>query len=68
MKEGEKCICQFGEWHNAFGDQDFSLSGGMRLTVSGSINVAGTRFYSFKEAPERNYYMALGFKPMRELN
>lgn len=68
MEPGEKCICQHGEWHNAFGEQDFALHGGMRLTVVDFVNVAGTRFYSFEEAPKGNFYMAIGFKPLRELN
>lgn len=68
MDEGDKCVCQYDDWHNAFGDKDFSLHRGMRLTVTGLKNVAGTRFYSFKEAPEGNFYMFDGFKPMRELN
>lgn len=68
MSPGEKCICQEDDWHNAFGDADVSLHVGMRLTVRDTKNVHGTRFYSFDEAPEKNYYLCYGFKPLRNLN
>lgn len=68
MEEGEKCICQENDWHNAFGEKNFTVHRGMRLTVTGYVNVCGTRFYSFEETPEGNYYMHYGFKPMRSLN
>lgn len=68
MNPGDKCVCQEDNWHNAYGDEDFSLHRGMRLTVISSVNVGGTSFYSFKEAPEKNFYLSFGFKPMRELN
>lgn len=68
MEPGEKCICQEGDWHNAFGESDHTLERGMRLTVVSSIMVGGLRFYSFEETPEHNYYMYMGFKPLRQLN
>lgn len=68
METGEKCICQYDDWHNAYGDDDFSVHRGMRLTVTDSININGSRFYSFEETPKKNYYLGIGFKPMRVLN
>lgn len=68
MEPGEKCICQEDEWFNAYGDTDFSVHRGMRLTVTDSMYIAGTRFYSFEETPEGNFYLYLGFKPLRSLN
>lgn len=64
MEPGDKCICQYDDWHNAFGEEDFSVNQGMRLTVLGSINVGGSSFYSFEETPEGNY-MGIGFNPLR---
>lgn len=68
MEPGERCVCQENDWHNAYGDSDYSVHRGMRLTVSGSVNIGGTSFYSFEETPKGNYYMYLGFKPLRNLN
>lgn len=68
MQKGDKCICQYDDWHNAYGDDDFSVHRGMRLTVSGSINVGGSSFLSFEETPKGNYYLALGFNPLRIYN
>lgn len=68
MEPGEKCICQEDDWHNAFGESDYSVHRGMRLTVSGLRNINGTRFYSFEETPKSNFYLHLGFKPLRSLN
>lgn len=68
MEDGEKCICQYDDWHNAYGDSDVSVHRGMRLTVVESMSISGTRFYAFKETPKGNYYLHLGFTPMRNLN
>lgn len=68
MNEGERCICQYDDWYNAFGDRSDALSKGMRLTVIGSHRVGGMTFYSFKETPEGNSYLGTGFTPMRNLN
>lgn len=68
MEPGEKCICQYDDWHNAFGDADHSVNRGMRLTVLDMRNIAGTRFYSFEETPKGYFYLHLGFKPLRSLN
>jgi len=68
MEPGEKCICQEDDWHNAFGDQDFSLHCGMRLTVMDSKSVGGMSFYSFEETPSKNFYLGIGFKPLRSYN
>jgi hypothetical protein len=67
MEDGETCICQYDDWYTAFGPI-YTLHRGMRLTVSGSRFIAGTRFYSFKETPEDTLYLCTGFKPMRSLN
>lgn len=68
MEPGEKCVCQENSWWNCFGEKSTAVHRGMRLTVIGSMYVAGTRFYSFKETPEDNFFMGIGFKPMRQLN
>lgn len=68
MEPGEKCICQEDDWRNAFGDSDHSVHRGMRLTVLDTLNIAGTRFYSFEETPKHSFYLYLGFKPLRSLN
>lgn len=68
MEPGEKCICQEDEWHNAFGDTDDSVHRGMRLTVVDAKFIGGTRFYAFEETPKGNYYLYIGFKPLRSLN
>lgn len=68
MEPGEKCICQENEWFNAYGETSTMVSLGMRLTVSGSVYIAGTRFYTFEETPKDNFFLCLGFKPIRNLN
>lgn len=68
MKPGERCICQYDNWFNAFGDKCDALMKGTRLTVAGSRRVGGATFYSFKETPEDNSYLGTGFTPMRNLN
>lgn len=67
MEPGERCICQYDEWWNAFGDQYTMLSCGDRLTVSGSKRVGGISFYEFREHPGQ-WFMHDGFKPLRNLN
>lgn len=68
MEPGERCICQENDWHNAFGDTDHSVHRGMRLTVVDSTFISGTRFYAFKETPEGNLYLHIGFTPLRSYN
>lgn len=68
MEPGDKCICQEDDWHNAYGEEDFSVHCGMRLTVRDSVYISGTRFFSFEETPKGNYYLYLGFKPLRSLH
>lgn len=68
MEPGEKCISQEGTWYNAFGDISHQIKTGERLTVTGYIYISGTRFYSFEETPKGNFYLALAFKPLRNLN
>lgn len=70
MEPGERCICQYDEWWNAFGelkDQYTKLMKGDRLTVVGSKRVGGLSFYEFKEHPGQ-LFMHDGFKPLRNLN
>lgn len=67
MGEGERCICQYDDWYNAFGEKSDALSRGMRLTVIGTQRVGGMTFYSFAEAPEGSFYLGTGFVPMRNL-
>lgn len=68
MENGTKCICQHGRWGNAFGERNYALNTGDRLTVKSSIRVGGISFYEFVEAPEGNYYMSHGFTPLRNYN
>lgn len=68
MEAGDRRICQEDDWHNAWGDSDVSVHRGMRLRVLEVRYVAGTRFFSFEETPKNNFYMALGFKPLRAYN
>ena len=68
MEVGEKCICQYDDWYNDFGDRSEAIHRGMRLTVSGRKNVAGAIYYSFEEVDEKNWYWSPGFKPMKSLN
>lgn len=68
MEKSDVCICQEDEWFNAFGETTTLLKRGMRLTVSGSYRVAGSAFYRFRETPAECAFLAIGFKPMRELN
>lgn len=68
MEPGDRCICQYDDWHNAFGEDDFSVNCGMRLTVLDSRNIGGTSFYSFEETPKDNFYMGIGFRPLRSYN
>ncbi|HEX9430809.1 MAG TPA: hypothetical protein VF944_10570 [Candidatus Bathyarchaeia archaeon] len=68
MEPGERCICQENDWHNAYGDSDYSVHRGMRLTVVNTKLISGTRFYAFEETPKDHYYLHLGFKPLRSLN
>jgi hypothetical protein len=68
MEPGERCICQYDDWYNAFGDRSEAMSKGMRLTVKGSTRVGGCRFYTFAETPDDACYLAEGFKPLRSLN
>ena len=67
MEDGERCICQYDDWYNAYGPVH-TVHQGMRLTVIKSMFIAGTRFYAFKETPEGAYFLNTGFKPMRSLN
>lgn len=65
MEPGEKCICQENDWYNAFGDTDFSVHRGMRLTIKSTRFVAGSQFLEFEETPAGNFYMSIGFNPLR---
>jgi len=68
MQKEDKCICQYDDWHNGFGDKNTILHRGMRLTVKGVKNVAGAPFYAFHETPDDNWFLASGFLPLRNLN
>lgn len=68
MTDGETCICQYDDWFNAFGDKTEAVHRGMRLTVTGRKNISGSLFYTFKEVEEGNWFLGIGFKPMRQLN
>lgn len=68
FEEGQKFICQHDDWINAYGNSAHALHKGMRVTVTGSVRIAGTTFLSFKETPEGNYYLYTGFKSLRSLN
>lgn len=68
MEPGAKCICSYHELYNAFGEKTEALHRGMRLTVTGSMYIAGSRFYSFEQTPDDNWYVAEAFTPLRSLN
>jgi hypothetical protein len=68
METGAKCICQYDDWYNAFGDKTSVLHQGQRLVVRASKRVGGARFLSFDETPEDHFFLESGFKPMRALN
>jgi hypothetical protein len=68
MDVGDRCICQYEEWFNAFGAGRTMLTVGQRMTVIETRRVGGAQFLAFEETPKDNYFMADGFKPMRELN
>jgi hypothetical protein len=68
MNEGDKCICQFPDWWNAFGEHMHKLEVGQRLTVTRRRVFHGALFYYFKETPEDLCFLASGFKPLRALN
>lgn len=67
VEPGERCICQYDDWFNAFGDKTTAVQTGMRLTVIATKRIAGASFYAFKETPEDNFFLSTGFKPMRNL-
>ena len=68
MEAGAKCICQREDWVNAFGQTTTILHTGMRLQVRERRRIEGLIFYSFVDLPEDHFFLAEGFKPMRELN
>ena len=68
MNAGDKCICQYDDWYNGFGESHHAVHQGMRLTVKSRHNIAGTVFYEFEETPEKFFYLSHGFKSMRQLN
>lgn len=68
MEPGEKCICSYDELYNAFGAKTEAVHRGMRLVVTKSMYIAGTKFYSFEQTPADNWYMADAFTPLRSLN
>lgn len=68
MQIGDRCICQEDDWHNAYGDSDYSVHRGMRLRVSDSRRIGGCDFFSFEETPKGNFYLSHGFKPLRAYN
>lgn len=56
MESGQRVICLFDNWYNAFGDKSEALCAGQKLTVAGGRYIGGTRFLEFEEIPG-NYYM-----------
>lgn len=68
MNPGDRCICQEDDWHNAYGESDYTVYRGQRLTVVDSRRVGGLQFFSFEETPKNNFYLSYGFKPLRSYN
>lgn len=68
LDEGDRCVCQYNDWWNGLGEKHEVLHKGMKLTVAGSKNLAGVRFLTFEEVEEGNYFMAMGFIPLRTLH
>lgn len=68
MNPGEKCICQYPDWYNAFGDVVHKLEVGQRLTFKQRRTIGGMAFYYFEETPDDVCFLATGFKPLRSLN
>lgn len=68
MNPGEKCICQYDDWFNAFGETTTVVHRGMRLTVKDTHRVGGCTFLCFEETPEDSSFLSTGFKPLRSLN
>lgn len=68
MDVGDKVICQYDEWWNAFGEKQEVLSRGQRFIISETKNVGGTSFLAFEEGPKDNFYLFSGFTPMRNYN
>lgn len=68
MEPGETCICQHDDWYNAFGDKTEAVHRGMRLKVTGRRNIGGSVFFTFEEVEKGNWFLGVGFKPMRTLN
>lgn len=68
MEPGERCICQHPDWHSAFGNVDYTLEIGQRLTVKQTSRVGAAIFYYFEETPDDCCFLSIGFKPLRSLN
>ena len=67
FEEGDKCIYQYNNWFNAYGDLVMKLNLGDRVTVSGSHRIGGAIFLRFKEYPEYSF-LSTGFKSVKTLN
>lgn len=63
MNEGDKVVCLYDDWYNAYGEKFTAVRCGMVLTVSDTRNVAGTRFLSFRELNDDQFYLHTGFRP-----
>jgi len=63
MDVGDRVVCLYDDWYNAYGDKFDAVHCGMRLTVSDTRNIAGTQFLAFHELPEDQLYLHTGFRP-----
>lgn len=66
LDDGDKAVCLYDGWFNAFGDECHALHEGMAVTVVATKNINGTRFLAFRETPKGNYYMASGFDTLKK--
>lgn len=65
LDAGHKCVSQYGDWRPAFGEYDGpSPAKGEMLLIIDVINVAGQRYYAFKDFPDDVYFWGLGFSPV----
>jgi hypothetical protein len=62
VKAGQKCECQFDNWHNYLGEKNTVLKAGMLLTVKARKITNGLLFYEFEETPEGHTFLGTGFK------
>lgn len=63
MDVGDRVVCLYDDWYNAYGDKFTAVHCGMVLTVKDTRNIAGTRLFSFEEVADDHFYLHSGFRP-----